>query len=155
MAEIVIAPYRYISDDKCAAKEWSIFLAGAIDMGAAVDWQAQVIERLCDIDNLVIYNPRREQFTPDTLGEQIEWELEHLEKVDTIFMWLPKDAKAPISFFEAGLYWRSGKLLIGAEPGFYRRRNLEITGARYGTFVYQSLDEMVQSLLRSLPRSAA
>ena len=132
---------------------WSVFLAGAIDMGAAVDWQTWVIERLADQSNIVLFNPRRAAFTPDTLDEQIRWELEALECVNTVFMWFPKAAKAPISFFESGLYWRSGKLLVGAEEGFYRRRNLELTGERYGVMVHETLDAMVTSLLTSIPKA--
>lgn len=144
MATIITAPNSYAH---LPASDWRIFLAGAIDMGAAVDWQAWVIEQLLTVDGLTVLNPRRANFTPDTLDEQIRWELEALEAVDTIFMWFPKDAKAPISFFEAGLYWRSRKFLIGAEIGFYRRRNLEITGERYGVNIHSSLETMVHSLL--------
>jgi Nucleoside 2-deoxyribosyltransferase like len=140
MVAVVIPPeYNHHSG-------YRVFLAGAIDMGAAVDWQAQMIERLKDVDDLVIFNPRRPNFSPETLDEQIEWELDHLEKCDTIFMWLPKDAKAPISFFEAGLYWFDGKLLIGADPGFYRRRNLEMTANRYGQNIFESLEDMEKRL---------
>ena len=119
----------------------TVFLAGAIDMGTAVDWQTQVIEQIGT--EFCIFNPRREKFTPDTLDEQIEWELDKLERADYIFLWFPKDSKAPISFFEAGLYWNSGKLIVGAEPGFYRRRNLELTAERYGVILHDSLDEMI------------
>jgi hypothetical protein len=121
----------------------SVFLAGAIDMGSAVDWQSYVIDKLSEYDNLTIVNPRRPNFTPDTLDEQIHWELKALEEVDIILMWFPKDAKAPISFFEAGLYLRSGKIVIGAEDGFYRRRNLEITSKRYGEPLLDALDTMI------------
>ena len=76
---------------------------------------------------LVLINPHRVAFTPDTLDEQIHWELDALEKADLIFMWLPSTAMAPISFFEAGLYWQSGKLIIGPGSDFYRRRNLEMS----------------------------
>lgn len=122
----------------------TVFLAGAIDMGAAVDWQAQVIEKIGD--RFCIFNPRREKFTPDTLDEQIKWELDKLERADYIFLWFPKDSKAPISFFEAGLYWNSGKLIVGAEPGFYRRRNLELTADRYGVMLFGLLDKMITRL---------
>jgi hypothetical protein len=125
---------------------YSIFLAGAIDMGAAVDWQANVI-KMCDGLPVVLYNPRRTEFTPDTLDEQITWELEALDRADTVLMWLPGSAKAPVSMFEAGLYWRSGKLCIGADPAFYRRRNLELTGKRYGVRVYETLEEVVKHTL--------
>lgn len=123
-----------------------IFLAGAIDMGAAVDWQAEVI-RLCADLPVTLYNPRRVEFTPDTLDEQIAWELDALDRADTVLMWLPASAKAPVSMFEAGLYWQSGKLCIGADPAFYRRRNLELTGKRYGVHVYPTLEETVHSAL--------
>ena len=126
---------------------YSVFLAGAIDMGSAVDWQSYVIEKLTGLNDLVIVNPRRPNFTPDTLDEQILWELDALEEVDEIFMWFPKDAKAPISFLETGLYLASGKMRIGAERGFYRRRNLELTGEAYGEPIDDSLEGMVEDLI--------
>lgn len=150
MAMIVTAPENY---QTLSATDWRVFLAGAIDMGTAVDWQAWVIDELFAVEHLTVLNPRRANFTLDTLDEQIEWELAALEAVDTIFMWFPDNSKAPISFFEAGLYWRSGKLLIGADSGFYRRRNLELTGKRYGVYLYPSLRTMVQSLLNSIHKN--
>lgn len=114
-----------------AIKGFKVFLAGAIDMGSAVDWQSEVIEILSRHENIVLMNPRRTNFNTDTLDEQIHWELNALEIADAIIMWFPKAAKAPISFFESGLYLHSGKLVIGAQMGFYRRRNLEITCERY------------------------
>lgn len=126
---------------------YRVFLAGAIDMGAAEDWQAKVIETLKDYDDLVLINPRRAAFTPDTLDGQIHWELDALEKADLIFMWLPSSSKAPISFFEAGLYWKSGKLIVGAGSQFYRRRNLEISAERYLQYVFFDLYQLVDALM--------
>ena len=140
MAIVYTAP-----DEPDRIPNQSIFLAGAIDMGAAVDWQSWVIEQLRDAD-VCVFNPRRAAFTPDTLDEQIRWELDKLDRVDHIFLWFPKDAKAPISFFEAGLYWQSGKLIVGAEQGFYRRRNLELTGEYYGIRVWDTLEQMLDTL---------
>lgn len=144
MARIVTAPELWGHD----FSEQSVFLAGAIDMGAAIDWQAWVIEQLRDVPNTVLMNPRRVSFTPDTLDEQVMWELGALDDADHIIMWLPKESKAPISLFEAGLYWQSSKLIIGAEEGFYRRRNLELTGMRYGVHIHSDLQMMV-NLLRA------
>lgn len=139
MANVIVAP----TEVPFAGRQ--IFLAGAIDMGAAVDWQAQVIEAFRD-DDVVLLNPRRkEDFTPDMLDEQVIWELHALKRANLVFMWFPKDAKAPISFFEAGLYWHTQKLIVGAEPGFYRRRNLELTSDVYGGIgqLYDSIPAMV------------
>lgn len=44
-----------------------VFLAGSIEMGAAVDWQADVIARLeawPDSERLVVLNPRRPDWDP-------------------------------------------------------------------------------------------
>jgi hypothetical protein len=138
-------PFEYMPPSSRVGEPLSIFLAGAIDMGSAVNWQADVAQQLAN-DNYIVFNPRREHFDETTLDEQIAWELRHLEMADIVFLWLPKDAKAPISLFEAGLYWRSGKLLIGAEEGFYRRRNLELTSERYSLPIYATLDAMIEAL---------
>lgn len=150
MATIITAPELF-STRKTG---FSIFLAGAIDMGAAVDWQAGVIEAFTDEPGLTIVNPRRAAFTPDTLDEQIRWELDALERVDKVFLWFPKDAKAPISFFEAGLYWHTGKLMVGAEMGFYRRRNLELSAERYNVELHADLRWMMLRVRGWMVRAA-
>lgn len=52
MATVVVAPE---STNVFGVK---VFLAGAIDMGAAVDWQQQVIEALSDYPGFTLLNPR-------------------------------------------------------------------------------------------------
>jgi len=127
---------------------FSVFLAGAIDMGSAVNWQSYVISKLQDYhDDLILVNPRRPKFTPDTLDEQIYWELNALDEVDVVFMWFPKDAKAPISFLETGLYFNSNKIVLGAEEGFYRRRNLEITSRLCDEPLLNDLDTMILEIV--------
>lgn len=140
MAIVVTAPEQF---NPPYAETGSVFLAGAIDMGAAVDWQAEVINQLRVVDGLLIFNPRRAAFTADTLDEQIQWELKALHAADRVFMWFPQNAKAPVAMFETGLFMPTGKLVIGAEPGFYRRRNLELTCAFYRVPLYDNLDEMI------------
>lgn len=127
---------------------FKVFLAGAIDMGNAVDWQSVVISLLSKYEDMVIFNPRRPNFTADTLDEQIHWELEALEIADAIIMWFPRFSKAPISFFETGLYLQSGKIILGAEVGFYRRRNLEITSERYGVEIVPTVQFLCLELVR-------
>lgn len=141
MAIVVTAPEPF---NPPYAESKSVFLAGAIDMGAAVDWQAYVIEKLSAISHdLLIFNPRRAAFTANTLDEQILWELDALEAADTVFMWFPAAAKAPVAMLETGLFLRTGKLYIGAAQGFYRRRNLELTCERFGVPLFDNLDEMI------------
>ncbi len=151
MAKIITAPDKYhLFPSYFRMPLYSIFLAGAIDMGNAVNWQQDVCLRLMGIDNLVIFNPRRESFTPDTLDEQIQWELKYLNQVSKIFMWFPGNSYAPIALLETGLFAHSGRLIVGAEPEFYRRRNLEITLDMYGIHVHDNLSAMVQNVIDSI-----
>jgi hypothetical protein len=142
MTIVINAPQHYTLREH----EFSVFLAGAIDMGAAIDWQRYVINNAQGYENLVLFNPRRANFTPKTLDGQIRWELKYLDAATMIFMWLPKDSKAPVSMLEAGLFWHSGKLVIGAEDGFYRQRNLELTAEHYKILLHNNLDEMISCI---------
>ena len=65
-----------------------IFLAGTIDMGNSVDWQAETIRRFRERNDgrYLFFNPRRAAGLDGTTGDmhyQIRWELEHLEKAMT------------------------------------------------------------------------
>jgi hypothetical protein len=44
----------------------------------------------------------------------------------------------------------SGKMIIGAGHGFYRRRNLELTCSRHNVVLYDSLITMIEIVRRGL-----
>ena len=145
MANVITAPESVVLDGSLV-----VFLAGAIDMGSAVDWQSNVIEKLYD-EPITLVNPRRPNFTPDTLDAQILWELDAMDKAHIVFMWFPKDAKAPIALLETGLWLPRMKLLIGAEHGFYRRRNLELTCKHHAVPLHEKLKTMMDVVKSSIP----
>jgi hypothetical protein len=140
VATIITAP------DEVFADGFTVYLGGAIDMGKAENWQRQVIEDLDELDELVLLNPRRSRFTEDTLDEQILWELKAMDAASTVLIWFPRNAKAPVSLLEAGLYMRSGKLIVGAEHGYFRRRNLEFTCHYYGVPLWDRLQDLVSEV---------
>ncbi len=123
---------------------FKVFLAGPIDMGAAPDWQRHVVAALRPMERVVVLNPRRTSFDRADLDEQIRWELDALEAADLILMWFPRDTEGPIALLETGLYLRSDKILIGADIGFLRRRNLELTTRRFGVRLWSRLDQLVE-----------
>jgi len=147
MAQVVVAPNQYPHEG------FKVYLAGAIDMGDAENWQQDVISRFAGIEEMVLLNPRRSKFTDAMEQAQIEWELEAMDDADLIFMWFPKESEAPISLLEMGLYLRSGKLLLGVEVGYYRQRNIELTARRYNVTVFYSLDDLVQQVKNRLNQS--
>lgn len=125
-----------------------IFLAGTIDMGNSVDWQAATVRRVREMaaGRYLFFNPRRAaglDGTTEDLHYQIRWELEHLERADLILMHILSGSKSPVTLLEMGLHLRSGKLRVACEPGFYRYDNVKITCEQYGVPLYASLDEML------------
>lgn len=135
----------------------SIFLAGAIDQGAAVDWQASLIDKLFDLP-ITIYNPRRPHWDPSweqsinfaPFREQVEWELGWMDKVTVITMYFPPDSKAPISLLELGIYATSGRLIVACPEKFYRRGNVEIVCLRYNVPFFETLEELEAETRRRL-----
>jgi len=145
MKKVYKAPEKY-PNKKGIVK---IFLAGAIDMGKARDWQTEVTEILLDIhDNVIILNPRRDDWDSSweqtienkQFREQVEWELKGMDNAELIILVLTKDSKAPISLLELGLHAKEGKLVVICEEGFYRKGNVEIVCKKHNIPFYNSLE---------------
>jgi hypothetical protein len=130
-----------------------VYLGGSIDMGAAPNWQADVIAALGDED-VIVLNPRRADWNPDWAPEasephfrqQVEWELAALDKADIIILHLAAETRSPISLLELGLYATSGKLLIHCAEGYWRKGNVDITADRYGVELVDTISELIAAL---------
>lgn len=135
---------------------FSLFLAGTIDLGNSVDWQSKVINLLKN-HNVTIYNPRRpdwdnniKQSIQDArFKEHVNWELDHLETVDLIVMYLAADSKSPISLMELGRYAEKHMVVFCAE-NFYRRGNVEIVCDRFKIPLFDDEDIFFKKLVSSL-----
>ncbi|MDB4993149.1 MAG: hypothetical protein JWM74_581 [Myxococcaceae bacterium] len=132
----------------------AIFLAGSIEMGVAEDWQARVTAGLADRDELVILNPRRDDWDSSwqqSIDEprfraQVEWELDGLERADVIAMYFAPDTRAPITLLELGLHARSGRLVVCCPAAFWRRGNVDVVCARFGVAQVPDLDALIARL---------
>jgi hypothetical protein len=144
----VKAPGNYDNIDK-----YSIFLAGAIDQGSAIDWQKKVARALDDLDVLIL-NPRRDDWDASweqsadnpEFRKQVEWELSAQERANMVIFVFTKESKAPITFLEFGLFGPRKDAMVCAEEGFYRQGNLDIVCQRYNIPIYHDLDEMIVDL---------
>lgn len=134
--------------------ERRVFLAGSIEMGDAELWQERVVRTLSDVANLVILNPRRddwdnswEQRAGDPrFFEQVSWELDMLEAADIVIMYLAPGTMSPISLLELGLCARSGTLRVCCPDGFWRRGNVEVVCMRHQIPLYETLDALIAGL---------
>lgn len=130
----------------------SVFLAGSIEMDKAIDWQAECENALRDDYN--VFNPRRESWdsswkqeasNPQFI-EQVNWELNALEKADIVIMFFAAETKSPISLLEFGLYAQSKKMRVVCESGFWRKGNVDVVCQRYGVKQYKNLKELLTHL---------
>ncbi|AWK03379.1 hypothetical protein HYN56_03720 [Flavobacterium crocinum] len=131
----------------------TIFLAGSIEMDKAINWQLHCEEQLQD--KYIIFNPRRKEWDSSwsqtienpNFKEQVNWELNALEKADIIIMYFVANTMSPISLLEFGLYAQSKKMKVVVEEDFWRKGNIDIVCERYGVEQFKTLDELVQNLL--------
>jgi hypothetical protein len=132
----------------------TIFLAGSIEMDKAVDWQKKCEEVLSS--KFIIFNPRRNEWNSDweqsitnaKFKEQVDWELNALEKADIIIMFFANNTKSPISLLEFGLYAQSNKMKVIVEEDFWRKGNIDIVCEKYNIQQYKSLEELLQNLIK-------
>lgn len=127
----------------------SIFLAGGIT--SCPNWQKDIVKLLNDA-NLVLLNPRREDFPindPNAALEQITWEFKHLRMADTILFYFPKETLCPIVLFELGAWSITDKpIFVGVHPEYKRRQDVEIqiALARPDVEVVYSLQNLAQQV---------
>lgn len=122
--------------------EISVFLAGGITN--CWKWQDEVIknlEKYPDTENLVVINPRRENFPihdPNASYDQIKWEFNYLNRVDIFSMYFTGGiSDQPICMYELGRYSTimisenpadcfNDKIIISIEADYKRRKDVEI-----------------------------
>lgn len=134
-----------------------VFLAGTIDNGDSVDWQSEVAKSLADLD-VILLNPRRDEWDSSweqsiknpIFKEQVEWELDGLDKADLIFLYFAANSKSPISLLELGLYASSKKMIIVCPAGFWRLGNVEVIANRFQIPIFDNLEDGFDALKKKL-----
>ncbi|WP_291726062.1 nucleoside 2-deoxyribosyltransferase domain-containing protein [Bernardetia sp.] len=132
----------------------SIFLAGSIDMGNAIDWQQEIIDNFEENPMLHFFNPRRkdwdsswEQTIENTyFKEQVTWELDALEKADLIVFYFAPTSKAPISLLELGLFARKENIVVCCPKGYWRKGNVDIVCERFGIKQIETLKHLIEEI---------
>ena len=128
------------------ANSMNLFLAGTIDQGNSEDWQTKVINHFKD-SPLTILNPRRDDwdvswdqsiYNPQ-FREQVEWELDCLDKCSHILMHFEESSKSPITLLELGLYANSKKIIVSCPMKFWRRGNIEIISNKFKIPLFTNL----------------
>jgi hypothetical protein len=135
-----------------------IFLAGGITN--CVNWQAQVVDGLRDLD-VVILNPLRTIWPtddPDASRKQIAWEFAMMRKASCIAFWFTANTLQPITLFELGSWLMflqmkpngvlPESILLGVDPGYARLDDIseQIRCSHLPLQLVSSLDEHITQL---------
>lgn len=138
-------PHLIAPDRIDLARKRMVFLAGSIEMGKAADWQADLaaaIERANP--QVVVANPRRQQWDSSwaqsisnpQFREQVEWELDHLERAHLVVFYFQPGTQSPITLLELGKHLERSdarrSTLVCCPEGYWRKGNIEIACARKG-----------------------
>lgn len=149
---MIYTPPMNISERDMTKK--SVFLAGSIEMGNAENWQEDLV-RFFYNNCFNVFNPRRsdwdsswkQDFTNPYFSQQVNWELDALEKSDYIIMYFDPNTKSPISLLELGLFAHTGKLMVICPDGFWRKGNVDIVCNRYNIPMFKNFDQLKNYIL--------
>jgi len=129
---------------------YMVFLAGSIEMGVAEDWQTTLSKELVDIPKLTILNPRRPQWDNSWVQsldnpifkEQVDWELDGIEKADLVIFYFDPNTKSPITLLELGMVSQlvrlEKRIIVCCPNGFYRKGNVDIVVHRMRESIRQN-----------------
>lgn len=142
----------------------TIFLAGSIEMGLAVNWQYRVVQAIIyhaakrepTRNQIQVLNPRRDDWDASweqsidnpQFKEQVEWELEGLLRADIVIFYFDPATKSPITLMELGLMAGTdpSKIAVICPEGFWRKGNVDILCNKFRIEQFSSLDELFVAL---------
>ena len=130
----------------------SIFLAGSIEMGKAVKWQAETALKLSECFD--VYNPRREDWDSSWeqkaenphFYQQVNWELNAMKVSDVVLFYFDPDTISPVSMLELGLFWN--KAIVVCPEGFHRKGNIDIVCSTFKITTFESLSDAINLLVK-------
>lgn len=133
----------------------TLFLAGTIDNGASDDWQSYVTNEMMD-NQIVLLNPRRDEWDSSweqsirnpQFRQQVEWELNALERATAILMYIAPNSLSPTSLLEMGLHATSDKMVVVCPGPYWRQGNIEVVSAQYQIPLYDNLKDGLQHIQR-------
>ncbi len=156
MIELKAPNTKQVTDD-----EVTLFLAGSIENGAAVDWQSEVKAALADMKNLVIFNPRRDDWNASwtnrkafpPFAEQVRWEHRHLLTADVVCFNFCGGTVSPITLMELGMVAGTGigkafpqRVIIRCPDDYFRKGNVEMIAEVLGVQVLNTYDEFITAI---------
>ena len=144
-----------------------VFLAGSIGANAELtelckDWQTDMAQYFLEM-GIGSFNPRRkdwnnswtQEFENPQFYQQVNWELDALERADHILLYLVPETMSPISLLELGLHASDKNLYVVCPNGFWRKGNVDIVCNKYNIPLFESLDEFKKHFHEKIRRQTS
>jgi len=82
--------------------------------------------------------------------EQVTWELDGLEQSDIVVVYFAPDSDCPITLLEFGITVaeKAEKVICWCPERYSKRGNVEIVCGRRGVRVWESMDQVVDEVIR-------
>lgn len=133
---------------------FAVFLAGSIEMGFAENWQEEIENAFAGDERICFLNPRRDawdaswkqEIHSEPFNEQVNWELDGLERADLIVFYFAPGTKSPVSLLELGLFADSKKLLVCCPEGFWRKGNVDIVCWRKNIPQVDTIEDIIRHI---------
>ncbi|OAL42774.1 hypothetical protein IQ07DRAFT_593579 [Pyrenochaeta sp. DS3sAY3a] len=138
-------------------RKFSVFTAGSIEMGKAVQWQPLMVQMLSHLP-ITVNNPRRGHWDPAVTPEakdeafrrQVEWELGAMEQADVICFFFDVNTLSPVTMLELGIWAELEKVVVCCDPRFWRGGNVHIVCERYDIPLVGNFEELVPAIKKML-----
>lgn len=146
----------YALEDAPKSYTKSLFLAGPSPRKEGdPDWRADALQILRDLeyDGAVFVPLPRDGNWAKNYDGQVEWETKHLHMADLIVFWVPRDMKtlpALTTNIEYGIWFDTGKAILGYPPEAVHMRYLDWHGQREGVPVLDTLEAALTEALTRL-----
>jgi len=153
MATVIESPHEF----GIANNRFSIFLAGSIANGTAIDWQDKLAKELDRFDYIVVLNPRRKNWNPNLGGsqlrKQITWEQEAIKLATIVVFYFDPSKQSPISLLELGQCLGSHKeVIVYCPPSYFRFDNIDVTCQRYGIKPHADYQHFLTDIVNEISR---
>lgn len=133
----------------------TIFLAGSIEMGTAINWQEKLKLEFID-QRVTFFNPRRDDWDSSWVqsienkqfSEQVNWELDNIVLADIVVFYFDENTKSPITLMELGYVAGSkpNKVIVCCPEKFWRKGNVDIICQRNNIPVFTTFSELIEKL---------
>jgi hypothetical protein len=140
-------------------RKFTVFTAGSIEMGDAVNWQPMMAARLSPLP-ITVCNPRRgkwdknitQQAADKFFKQQVDWERDALEQADVICFFFDTETKSPVSLLELGRWAASDKVIVCCGDDYWKSGNVHLACEDDGITYVKKFEELVPEVVKMLKK---